>query len=586
MQIVKTKKTSLLSPFNAAATSFTLREFTDHKGNALVLADFDNLFVVTLRQSSKVEMVLCNGLTQNADGSTTIAVATNGRDLSAKYPYTGGAVGEDFSSGAEAVNGDDPYTVYQITIAYSNSLVISGAPNATIAVKGISEVATAAELDADAADGSGTTNAALVATPSKLATSKYGLRLPSAEQKIYLNAVTGMIIPYAGDTAPTGFLNCDGIAYSCTTYDDLALILKGKFGYGAGVTVTAATTDIFNATSHGLLNNDVIFFSTSGTLPAGITANTPYYVRDVTGNTFKVSLTLGGAAVDVTSTGSGTHSFHNQFKVPDLRSSFPMGQGQKTHAFSFLDAGVNTTTNIITLESNNVIQTGMPVVLSNSGGALPTGSVAPFSFSIDANNLITGSIVSQVVGNDQVFLLDSNTSISLGFTPYYVRDWVPGVSFKVASTPGGAEQGANDSGTGTAHMTHIKSGANYYAIRLSATTFKLALTAALAVAGTAFDIVTAAGGGTHTLTVNRTSRLIGDAGGEENHLLTTAEMPSHTHRLMNGSIGNSGAGYDIIDAMENNIVAGSYFTPMEATGGDTPHNILPVFVVVNYLVKT
>ena len=98
-------------------------------------------------------MVLCNAITQNADGSATITVATNGRDLSATLPYTGGAEGEDFGSGAEVVNGDDPYTMYQITIVYANALAIAGVPDASTTVKGGVEIATDAEVEAGTATG-------------------------------------------------------------------------------------------------------------------------------------------------------------------------------------------------------------------------------------------------------------------------------------------------------------------------------------------------------------------------------------------------------------------------------------------------
>ena len=145
MQLAKVKKTSLLSPFNSSDTTFTLREFVDHKGNALTLADFESLFVISIRQGDITELVLCDGITQNADGSATIEVATDGRDLDGTYPYAGGASGQDFSSSAEVVNGDDPYTLYQITKAYADALAIAGVPNGSTTVKGIFELATDAE---------------------------------------------------------------------------------------------------------------------------------------------------------------------------------------------------------------------------------------------------------------------------------------------------------------------------------------------------------------------------------------------------------------------------------------------------------
>lgn len=59
-------------------------------------------------------------------------------------------------------------------------------------------------------------------------------------------------------------------------------------------------TDIFTSAAHGLFNNDTIVFRSTGTLPAPLTAGTIYYVIDSTLDTFRVSLTQGGAAVDIT----------------------------------------------------------------------------------------------------------------------------------------------------------------------------------------------------------------------------------------------------------------------------------------------
>lgn len=70
-----------------------------------------------------------------------------------------------------------------------------------------------------------------------------------------------------------------------------------------GATQTGLTVEADNDTvtlnSHGFSNGEQIEFTalTGGT---GLSTNTAYYVRDATANTFKVSATPGGAAVNVT----------------------------------------------------------------------------------------------------------------------------------------------------------------------------------------------------------------------------------------------------------------------------------------------
>jgi hypothetical protein len=78
---------------------------------------------------------------------------------------------------------------------------------------------------------------------------------------------------------------------------------------------TAAVTNIITSNGHGLVEGDLLQFTTSDTLPAGLDLATNYYVRDVTTNTFKVSAIPGGLEVDITDTGTGTHTFWLKGKV-------------------------------------------------------------------------------------------------------------------------------------------------------------------------------------------------------------------------------------------------------------------------------
>ena len=75
--------------------------------------------------------------------------------------------------------------------------------------------------------------------------------------------------------------------------------------------VAAAATDIITANAHGMSEGDLIQVTTDGAdLPAGLAVSTDYYVIDPTTNTFKVSATRAGSAVDITDAGTGTHTYH------------------------------------------------------------------------------------------------------------------------------------------------------------------------------------------------------------------------------------------------------------------------------------
>lgn len=76
-----------------------------------------------------------------------------------------------------------------------------------------------------------------------------------------------------------------------------------------GSSFTAATNDTITSTAHCLATGDEVFVSSEGTLPAGLFANTPYYVRRTGDDTFTLHTNKPGAddntnRVDITDTGS------------------------------------------------------------------------------------------------------------------------------------------------------------------------------------------------------------------------------------------------------------------------------------------
>lgn len=75
-----------------------------------------------------------------------------------------------------------------------------------------------------------------------------------------------------------------------------------------GTFTVNASTDVVTLAGHGLSEGTRIRVASGTTLPAGLSAATDYFVRDVTPNTFKLSATAGGSAVDITNTGTGTHT--------------------------------------------------------------------------------------------------------------------------------------------------------------------------------------------------------------------------------------------------------------------------------------
>lgn len=94
-----------------------------------------------------------------------------------------------------------------------------------------------------------------------------------------------------------------------------------KLEAGAGCIPTAEVT-ISNGASavvtaaggHGLTVGSPVVFATTGTLPTGLTAGTTYYViaAGFSPTAFSVSATPGGAAINTSTVGTGTHTVTGQ----------------------------------------------------------------------------------------------------------------------------------------------------------------------------------------------------------------------------------------------------------------------------------
>lgn len=75
------------------------------------------------------------------------------------------------------------------------------------------------------------------------------------------------------------------------------------------------TTNVFTSTAHGYNDGDQVVLM-PGVLPIALAVNTIYYVRDKTTDTFKLAATSGGAAIDITTNGTGTLQLYKN--DPDL----------------------------------------------------------------------------------------------------------------------------------------------------------------------------------------------------------------------------------------------------------------------------
>lgn len=102
------------------------------------------------------------------------------------------------------------------------------------------------------------------------------------------------------------------------SYLDLGSKSLGSF------TITIATPAVFILNNHGLVAGDTVRFTTTGTLPTGLSLNTTYYViaGGLTSNNFEVAATAGGTAINTSGSQSGTHTLYKTTDVLDFHFGF------------------------------------------------------------------------------------------------------------------------------------------------------------------------------------------------------------------------------------------------------------------------
>jgi hypothetical protein len=111
-----------------------------------------------------------------------------------------------------------------------------------------------------------------------------------------LNGATGLQTPNAGNI----------------TGADVVLASNNFTARRAYVTANAAT-DKIGWPGHTLVNGDPVFIGATGLQPGGLVSGTQYFVVGATaGVDFQVSLTNGGAAIDITSAGSSVIAVSNK----------------------------------------------------------------------------------------------------------------------------------------------------------------------------------------------------------------------------------------------------------------------------------
>jgi microcystin-dependent protein len=226
-----------------------------------------------------------------------------------------------------------------------------------------------------------------------------------------VNFPTGCVLPYAGTTAPEGWLLCDGDAVSRTDYAALFAVVSTAHGIGDGATtfnvpdyryqvprgrggvadqaiLPAAvniTTEEITVTGHQYRRTGFrVRVSSTGTIIGGLAINTNYYVIIVNSDTIKLATTranaLAGTAINLTSQGTGTHTisqaeggdFSSRTAINSGNSGDNVGSLQEDSAQLATGQLHNWAQNGIGMLANGVFSTGG----TRGAGGIASGSLA------------------------------------------------------------------------------------------------------------------------------------------------------------------------------------------------------------------
>ena len=243
----------------------------------------------------------------------------------------------------------------------------------------------------------------------------------------------GAVLPFANGVIPDGWLPCDGTTRLRSAFPDLYQSLCVAPGFTPQVFVVDVgglftKNSLGSPQPHNFKGGERIRLFTTNSLLTGLSVGIDYHVIVVTVNTFRVSLSKGGTAIDPTgTTQTGTHTYlqslyglgdgNTTFNLPDLRDEFIRGAGTianvgawqvdtfKSHAHSQTAiAGSNQGTLI---NSNGARENGTDLTGSTGDSETRPRNVA-LNFCIKAFKLVTN--------NDLIDVQDLVTPIAAAAT--------------------------------------------------------------------------------------------------------------------------------------------------------------------------
>jgi microcystin-dependent protein len=291
-------------------------------------------------------------------------------------------------------------------------------------------------------------------------------------------------------------------------------------------------------------------------------------------------------AVVGTSFGAGDGS--TTFNLPDLAGRVPIGQGRQSvmtvditeadiSVNQFTYSSTNATANTIGGISGNLPVLGEQVVVDVTQYGLTAG-VIYYAIPVGSSLALATSYANAVAGTR----VNINTTTS--FTARSARG---GARFTVSDKWGDIKNGSRVVLTTAGTLpANIPAGTYYIRLTNTAGVIMLESSEAVALLGRGGLNASTTGTGTSTLVISNLANTFAEKGGQSQHTLTEAEIPSHNHPFFAQS-SSTGSQSSLSGGLDTtSTVSSSSNDHIGYTGGSQPHENIPPYLVINYIIKT